>query len=341
MQVQQELKAERQDKARFATDAQATSSEHAQELADKDALLQEVLEAMQAEEQAKVAAEESLQKAKQRLAALDRDAAAAAAALDECQERCKDLEAERDNALVRARLPSVSLPRCWATMRSGKHFGATLQSRQRPQRTLQDMPCCYWLQAGNGHTQCLHVACMVASSLPGCHYECFRLSRVACLHPQVGSSHNALLTDRSVRMQNVAERVRKQADDAKRTADAQRRQLEADLRAANRRSNSGAMAAPMHASAADLWRSRSQQLLAAPSLDERTRQPSRHAQHAALPGPSQGAKSTQQHRETGTTDSSIIEVGYRRSASYHGGGKAGDAPLSSYQKRLAEIRAKR
>lgn len=100
MQVQKELDTERQDMARFAADAQAAEAEHAQELASKDALLQEVLEAMQAEEQAKLTAEGALQKAKERATALERDAAAAAAALEECQERCKDVEAERDDALV-------------------------------------------------------------------------------------------------------------------------------------------------------------------------------------------------------------------------------------------------
>lgn len=143
-------------------------------------------------------------------------------------------------------------------------------------------------------------------------------------------------------MQAMAERVRRQADEARRTADAQRRQLEADLRAANRRSSSGVVAPPVHTTAADLWRSRSQQLLAAPSLDERPRQPAGHVQPAGHAGEMRnGSSKAAPRRETGTTDSSIIEVGYRRSASYHGGGKGGEAPLSSYQKRLAEIRAKR
>jgi chromosome segregation ATPase len=102
LQVQAQLLQEREDMARFAADVEAAESEHQQELDSKDALMQECLAAMQAEEQAKGAAQEALRAAKEWCTRLEQDGAVAAAALDDARERCKDLEAERDEAQVRS-----------------------------------------------------------------------------------------------------------------------------------------------------------------------------------------------------------------------------------------------
>ena len=91
---------EREDMARFAADVQAAEQEHQQELDSKDAIMQDCLAAMQAEEQAKVQAQEALRTSRERCGRLEQDWAAAQAELDDLKERCKDLEAQRDETQV-------------------------------------------------------------------------------------------------------------------------------------------------------------------------------------------------------------------------------------------------
>ena len=112
-------------------------------------------------------------------------------------------------------------------------------------------------------------------------------------------------------MQAAAERARKQADEARRHAEAQRRRLEADLRAAQRTPASG------HAH--DLWRSRSARAL------EHDGDAASGAKARLAPASARGGA----HGSDATSAS-----GERQPFSAAG-------ELSSYQKRLAEIRAKR
>ena len=105
VQVQAQLTTEREDMARFAADVEAAESEHKRNLDQKDTIMQDVLTAMQSEEAGKLAAQEQARAAKERAARLEQDAASTAATLDDCRERCKDLEVERDEAQVRVAAP--------------------------------------------------------------------------------------------------------------------------------------------------------------------------------------------------------------------------------------------
>lgn len=109
-------------------------------------------------------------------------------------------------------------------------------------------------------------------------------------------------------MQAALERSRKQADEARRVADSTRRQLEADLRAANRKPASGR--------AHDLWRRRSNKALEG---EDDTAPPAR-SPAGSLRG---------------------YSIASRSQAGEGGGPLEEDGPLSSYQRRLAELRTKR
>ena len=150
-------------------------------------------------------------------------------------------------------------------------------------------------------------------------------------------------------VQASLERARRQAEDARRAADLQRRQLEADLRAAGRKPASG------HAHA--ICRSRSQQLFAAgdgQAEAEAAQQPPPQPVYAPAgsmrerPTSLAGILRETQMAERRTTETGSSSWHVSRPASQRGmsgrhtGNEAvADAPLSSYQKRLAEIRAKR
>lgn len=102
VQARAQLAAEREEVSRFAAEARAIEEEHVAEAAGKERMLQDCLAAMQGEEAAKVAAQGQLRACREHAARLEQEAARGAAALDEALERGKDVEAERDEARVRA-----------------------------------------------------------------------------------------------------------------------------------------------------------------------------------------------------------------------------------------------
>lgn len=110
-------------------------------------------------------------------------------------------------------------------------------------------------------------------------------------------------------MQAASDRARKQAEDARRQAANQKKQLEADLRAANRKPASGR--------ASENWRRQSERALDV-HADPVPSKP--RSATASL----QGGKP---ESSTSNSDNAFLES------------RAGDSLASSYQKRLAEIRA--
>ena len=100
VQVKVQLVAEREEMARFAAEAHSIQGDHQRELESKDAIMQEVLTAMQGEEQAKMAAQEQLQGQKEHLQRLERELASTGAKHDDLKETVKDLEMEREELQV-------------------------------------------------------------------------------------------------------------------------------------------------------------------------------------------------------------------------------------------------
>ena len=141
-------------------------------------------------------------------------------------------------------------------------------------------------------------------------------------------------------MQDSLERARKQADEARRGAEAQRRKLEADLRTAQRKPASGR--------AHDIWRTRSAQVLdgqpyagaaQAPAGSHAGELPAAVAVEAPQSARHSAAGSLLPVRRRSDTDSSASYRDYGSQRQRGSGAEA--ASLTSYQKRLAEIRANR
>lgn len=84
--------------ARFAAEAHGIQADHQRELESKDAIMQDILTAMQSEEQAKIAAQGQLRTCTERTIQLEQELASATSQLDDSKEKCKDLEMERDEA---------------------------------------------------------------------------------------------------------------------------------------------------------------------------------------------------------------------------------------------------